>query len=239
MENITVVIPIAPIPTNPDSIVIDETMQSIRERLPESEIILMFDGIPAWKEEMRPAYEEFTNKMLWRCEHELHKVSALVFEEHSHQTLMTKQALTHVKTPLILWSEQDTPLSGAIPFKELSEVILTGYANVIRFHHEATIHPEHEELMLDKKPIEILGQPFLRTRQWSGRPHLASTKFYKKIAEVWEEPKFIEHEMYGVVVNGPYDEHRLHMFAPEGTLVRSLHTDGRRRGADHYDPSAS
>lgn len=240
MDSISILIPVAPIPTNPSSEVLDKTMTSIRENLPTSEIILMFDGIPADKVEMKAAYEEFIQKMLWRCEHELESVTPLVFEQHSHQSLMTKKALEIVKTPLILWSEQDTPLTGEIPWQKLADVITTGYANVIRFHHEAQIHPEHEYLMLDKKPIDILGVPLLRTRQWSGRPHLASTNFYNGMASRWNnEPRFIEHLMYGPVSEGAYDEYRLHMYAPRGSLVRSLHLDGRRLGAETYDPSAS
>lgn len=241
MSNITALIPVFPIPSNPSSEVLDQTMTSIRERLPDAEIILMFDAVPQTHMHLKAAYEEFEAKMLWRCEHEFQNVTPLVFSEHHHQSLMVKEALKIVRTPLILWSEQDTPLHNDIPFDQLSEVVLTGYANLIRLHHEAQVHPEHEYLMLDHTPIDILGVPFLRTRQWSGRPHLASSKFYRDIcSKYWDDkPRFIEHIMYGIVVDGAYDEFRLHLYAPEGTLVRSLHLDGRRRGADHYDPNAS
>lgn len=240
MDNITVLIPIAPIVSNPSSEVLDMTLKSIRERLPTSEIILMFDAIPAWQEELRPAYEEFTKNMLWKSEHELKNVTPIVFDHHSHQSMMTKRALEIVKTSLILWSEQDTPLHNEIPFNKLAPVVEDGYANVIRFHHEAQIHPEHKSLMVDTKPIKILGQPFLRTRQWSGRPHLASTAFYQDLANrYFHEPMFIEHILYGPVSNEDFNNWRLHMYAPTGTLVRSLHTDGRRYGAKEYDPSVS
>lgn len=241
MNDITVLIPVSPIPSHPSTEVLEETIQSIRDRLPDSEIIVMFDGVPAWNEQYREAYESFTHRMLWKCEHEYGNVTPLVFDKHSHQSLMVKEGLKLVRTPLILFSEQDTPLTGEIPFEGMGKVITTGYANLIRLHHEASVHPEHEYLMLDHEPIHILDIPFLRTRQWSQRPHLASTKFYRYIADkFWDdEPRFIEHIMYGIVVDGDYDEFRLHVYAPEGTLVRSLHTDGRRRGADHYDPTAS
>lgn len=240
-DTITVLIPICPMPSHPATDVLDETLASIRERLPDSEIILMFDGVNPTLTHLKPAYEEYTQKMLWRINNEMTNVVPLVFTEHMHQSLMTKKALEMVRTPLILWSEQDTPLHNDIPFAELSEVVLTGYANSIRFHHEASIHPEHSSLMLDQEPIEILGQSFLRTYQWSGRPHLARTDFYQNIAaKYWNnEPRFIEHIMYGVVVEGKYDEFRLHLYAPEGTLVRSKHLDGRRYGAKDYDPTPS
>lgn len=241
MTDITVIIPVSPIPSHPETIVLDETIASIRERLPDSEIIVMFDGVPAWQESRRADYEQFIQKMLWKINNTMGNAIPLVFDKHMHQSLMTKEALELVRTRLILFVEQDTPLTGNIPFDQIAPVVIDGYANVVRFHHEASIHPEHEYLMLDPKPIDILGVPFIRTRQWSQRPHLASTKFYKRIAErFWDdEPRFIEHIMYGVVVEGQYDDYRLHIYAPEGTLVRSLHTDGRRRGAKEYDPTAS
>ena len=240
MKDITVLIPCSPIPSHPSTEVLDQTIASIRERLPDSEIIVMFDGVPAWLMHLKKNYDEFIQQMLWKLNMDGNAVP-IIFSKPSHQSLMTIEALKRVRTPLILWSEQDTPLHGDIPFEEISQAVLTGYANLVRFHHEASIPPEHEYLMLDQKPIDILGVPYLRTRQWSGRPHLASTEFYRVMSERYfdDEPRFIEHIMYGPVVEGKYDEFRLHIYAPEGTLVRSLHLDGRRKGSKDYDPNPS
>jgi hypothetical protein len=190
---------------------------------------------------LKAAYDEYTKNMLWKINHEMENVTPLVFDRHMHQSLMLKEAMKLVRTPLVLWSEQDTVLHNDIPFEPLAEVVKAGYANVIRFHHEATILPDHAHLNLDDHKIELLGQPFYRTKQWSGRPHLASTQFYRDIiAKYWtEQPEFIEHRMYGIIVEGTFEEFRVHIYAPEGTLVRHKHTDGRRRGAEHYDPTPS
>lgn len=242
MNDITVVIPVCAMPSHPESYVLDETLEEIRARLPDSEIILMFDGVSPTLMHLKPAYEEYLQTMLWRINQgEYGRCTPLVFTEHKHQSLMLKAALGIINTPLILWSEQDTVLHNDIPFPELAEVVRAGYANSIRFHHEATIHPDHEYLNLDKDPIDVMGQPLIRTRQWSGRPHIASTQFYRDIvAKYWtDQPEFIEHRMYGIVVDGNFDEFRLHLYAPEGTYVRHKHTDGRRRGAEHYDPTPS
>lgn len=241
MSNITVLIPIVAIPTHPSGEVLDETIDSIRERLPDSEIILMFDGVPSQLMHLKTQYDEYTRQMLWRINNEMKNVVPLVFTEHHHQNLMTKEALKMVRTPLILWSEQDTPLIGDIPFEKLSEVLQAGYANSIRFHHEAEIHPEHKYLMLEDKPIDIMGLPFHRSLQWSGRPHLTTTEFYTTISDKYfgDTPAFIEHIMYGKVAHGEYSEFKLHIYAPDGGFVRSLHLDGRRRGAAEYDPSPS
>ena len=241
-EDITVIIPVCAMPSHPSTEVLDVTIDSIRKRLPDSEIILMFDSPTANLMEYKENYEKFKQSMLWKLNY-MDNATPLLFDQPSHQSLMTKKALELIRTPYLLWSEQDTPLVGDIPFDKLLPVIESGYANVIRFHFEATIPEAHEHLMLDKEPIEILGQPFIRTRQWSGRPHLASVKYYKEIAsKYWDDqPRFIEHIMYGVVAetHSDFDEHRGHIYAPKGTLVRSKHLDGRRYGAHTYDPTAS
>lgn len=242
MKEITVLIPVSPIPSHPSTEVIDEVIASVRERLPDSEIIITFDGLPAWFMQHKEAYDKFTEALLWKINQDAN-ATPLLFDKHMHQSGMMREALKLVRTPVILFLEQDTPLHNDIPFDKLVEPITTGYINLLRFHFEAQIHPEHKHLMLDQTPIDILGQPFLRTRQWSQRPHLASTKYYKDICEkYWDtEPRFIEHIMYGLVAEGGdnYDEHRVHIYAPEGTLVRSKHIDGRRLGAENYDPTPS
>lgn len=242
-DQITVLIPVAPIPSHPSTEVIDQTIASVRERLPDVEIIIMFDGLPAWFLQYKEPYDQHIQTMLWKINHEMGNATPLLFDTHKHQSGMMREALKLVRTPTILFLEQDTPLHNEIPFPELLETVKSGYVNMLRFHFEAQIHPEHQYLMLDEKPIEILGQPFLRTRQWSQRPHLASTQYYKDICEkYWDnEPRFIEQIMYGIVAEGGdnYDEHRLHIYAPEGTLVRSKHLDGRRLGAEKYDPTPS
>lgn len=230
LTDITVLVACSPIPSHPNTEVLDRTLSSIRDRLPNSEIILMLDGVPAKDIAQQDRYEEFVQNMLWRTNTTLQPAVPLVFDKHEHQSGMTRKALEMIDTPLLLFMEQDTPLHNEIPFIELAEIVYQGYANLIRFHHEAQIHPEHEYLMLDREPIQILGQPLLRTRQWSQRPHLASTQFYKEIcANYWDDqPRFIEHIMYGPAIQREFSEFRLHTYAPEGTYVRSLHLDGRR-----------
>jgi hypothetical protein len=243
MKDITILLPTSPIPSHPSTEVIEETIANLRERLPDSEIILMFDGISPTLQHLKTDYDKYTQHMLWKTNLEYKNITPLFFDHHMHQSLMTREALKIVRTPMILFSEQDTPLHNDIPFDTIGEAVRSGYANLVRFHHEATIPADHEYLMLDKEPIEILGAKYIRTRQWSQRPHLASTKYYREICDKYwdDQPRFIEHIMYGLVAEGGdnYDEHRLHIYAPDGTLVRHKHVDGRRKGAEHYDPTAS
>src|ERR1039458_6751850 len=161
MDNISILIPICALPSHPDGYVLDTTLASIRERLPTSEIILMFDGVSDTLMHLKTNYDIYVQNTLWKINNEMTNVTPLVFDRHMHQSLMTKEALKIVRTPLILWSEMDTPLHNDIPFPEIAEVVLAGYANSIRFHHEATIPESHQHLMLDDSPLDILGVPLI------------------------------------------------------------------------------
>lgn len=242
INNITVLICISPRPSHPSTDVLDMTVLSVRERLPKCPIIFLFDGANATNMQWTAGYNEFKQRMMWKI-NEMGNAIPIIFDKHEHQSGMIREALKHVQTPMILFSEDDTPLHNDIPFDKLSEVVLAGYANTIRFYGEAEVHPEHKYLMLDETPIDILGQPFIRTKQWSGRPHLSSVEYYRYMIDKYtdaEKPMFLEHCWYGIISEiTDWNEHRLHLYAPSGTIVRHKHLDGRRHGAEHYDPSAS
>lgn len=236
-SDITVLMSTSPVQSHPSTKLIEQTIASIRERLPHSEIILMIDGVKPENLERKAAYEEYIRRLLWLTNNQLANVTPLLSETHIHQTGMTREALKLVRTPLVLFTEHDTPLVGEIDWEGLSAVVTSGYANTIRLHHETRIHPEHEYLMLDKQPQDILGVPLMRTMQWSQRPHLSSTAYYRNICETYftDQPMFVEHVMYGAVLSHPWNDARLHLYAPEGSLLRSTHLNGR----DYVDPDGS
>lgn len=233
---VTVLIPTSPIESHPSTEIIDQTVQSVRERLPDSEIILLIDGVREEQEEKRANYTEYTRRLLWKAK-EWGNVYPMLFETHHHQANMTREALKHVRTPTILFVEHDTPLTGDIPFEEMVEVIENYEVNLIRFHHEAQVLDVHKHLMLDEEPQLINGIPLLRTAQWSQRPHLASTEFYKHILETYFPPTgstMIEDKIYGVIENAwfvrgvsGWNDFRIWMYSPEGDIKRSLNLDGR------------
>ncbi|AHH20836.1 hypothetical protein NONO_c60600 [Nocardia nova SH22a] len=234
---ITVLVSSSPIPSHPSTELIEETIESIRERLPDSEIILMLDGIRPEQDHRRAAYEAYIQAVLELADHQWRNVLPLISDEHQHQGGCTARALEHVRTPLILYVEHDTPLTGGIPFDDLADVVLAGDANVIRFHHETRILDEHRYLMLDQETQLVRGVPMQRTIQWSQRPHLASLAWYRGfLARCFPagERDFIEDRAYGLLVNDHgrdgdmgWRGWRTWIYTPEGNVQRSYHTDGR------------
>jgi hypothetical protein len=237
-EPVTVLIPTSPIASHPDTAVIEETIASVRFWHPTAEIVVMCDGVRPEQEHYRARYEEYLSRLCWLA-HRDQRILPVIHDEHLHQVEMTRRALDLVSSPLVLFVEHDTPLvtDEPIDWAPLVEAVRSGAADLVRFHFESGVHPEHEHLMLDDKPKDVRGAPLLRTVQWSQRPHLASAAFYRRLLRD-EFPEgyvgMIEDHLHGVVHNAwrefglaGWDRYRLWMYAPEGNIKRSLHLDGR------------
>ncbi len=236
-DHITVLIPTSPIPSHPDTSIIEETIDSVRERLPLAEIVVMIDGIRPEQDGRTSDYAEYVRRLLWLTNHRWDNVVPLLAESFSHQCGLTRHALDDVVTSCVLFVEHDTPLVGEIPWASMVDAILTGQANTIRLHHEAIIPDSHRHLMLDESPTDVGGIPLLRTAQWSQRPHLSATSYYRRILTDYFGPgarTMIEDVMHGVIDyahrergEGGWEDHRLWIYAPERDMRRSANLDGR------------
>jgi len=244
-DRITVLIPTSPIPSHPDTSVIEQTVASVRERLPRAEILVMVDGVRAEQEGRRADYAEYTRRLLWLANNRWRNVLPVLHDEHLHQAEMTRRVLDLVRTPAILFVEHDTPLFGEqLPWQSLLDGLQEGTCNLIRLHHEASILEPHRHLVLDAEPHDVAGAPLLRTVQWSQRPHLARTDFYRDMLTRFfgrEARTMIEDSMYGVLVTHwqeygyeGWERFRTWIYAPSGDMKRSTHLDGRE-GESKYE----
>lgn len=235
-DRVTVLVCTSPIPSNPSTELIEVTIDSIRERLPDCEVIVTVDGIRPEQEDRRPAYEEFTRRLLWKCNHEWRNVLPLVFDGLTHQSGMARQAMRLVRTPLVFYVEHDLPLKGDVPFEEMAAMLDDGTADVIRVTLNTAIEPLHRHLMLDQEPQETHGIKATRTVQWSQQPHLATACYYREMLKQRfdDKPRYIELVMHSVCA-GLWHEHgvvawfrnRLWIYTPDGDMSRCWHTDGR------------
>lgn len=238
---ITVVVPVSPIKSHPDTAILDETLDSIRTCLPSAEIFLTFDGLRDEHLPKRKDYDEFIRRALWRAIKHYENTLPFLFAQHEHQTGMMRSILNEIETPLVMYVEQDTPLvtDEPIDWETITHFITSGHSNVVRLHHEAQIPSDHEHLM------HGMESGFIRTSQWSQRPHIASLAYYRRIMDNHFSPSakcFIEDKMHGVLdqaynVDGlpGWSQHRVHIYDPgNGNMKRSYHTDGRA-GENKYD----
>ena len=243
---ITVLVPTSPIPSHPDTEIIDETITSIRHHLPEAEIIVMIDGIREEQSSRQQDYNEYVRRILWKTNHEWKNCTPLLFDSFHHQTGMTRQALKIVDTPLLLFVEHDAPLviDHEIEWETIVGIMqYSDNVDVVRFHHESHILDVHSHLTLEDVKPHYLGPPQLdppltATAQWSQRPHLASVSLYRHMFDnyfSYEARAMIEDKIHGVLATGfkergkpAWNEFNLWMYTPEGNIQRSYTTDGRK-----------
>jgi hypothetical protein len=239
---VTVIVTSSPIPSHPSTAMIEETIASIRERLPLAEVLLVVDGVHPEQEHRRADYDAYTRRLLWLANNRWHNVLPIVLPSWVHQANATRAALAEVTTPLVLFVEHDTPLLGEIEWAPLADLVLSGAANAVRFHHETTVLDVHEHLMLDPAP-SVMPTPHgpavvRRTSAWWQRPHLASTNFYRgRVMPIFAEDSrtMIEDVLYGMVHSAIVDhgeagwwDWRVFIYSPPGdSIKRSGHLDGR------------
>lgn len=237
-DQLTVIIPTSPIPSHPSLEIIEQTIESVRSRLPDCEILIMCDGVREEQQHYRSVYNQYVQKLLWKSNWEWENILPIVFPEYSHQAEMTRVTLDKVRTPAILFVEHDCPLEGDIPFETLVQAIIYRKLDMIRLHHETKIGDYHQHLMLDSEPVDIMGAPYVRTVQWSQRPHLANTDYYRKILSEHfssEAKTMIEDQMHSVAQSNPWDEHRLAIYHNKGNIQHSITTDGRKDDPKYGD----
>lgn len=228
-SELTCVVPTSPTPNNPDFSHIADVIHSIRHYT-DAEILIMIDGIHESQSHLRENYEEYVRRILWMSNHFWKNVTPIRFSESLHQSGKLIATLPYIRTPLILWNEHDTPIEGKINWDACLKELREDRLDVIRFYHEANLHPEHMHLMGER-----LTPLFVATWQQSGRPHLARTDYYRRIMADHFSPEsktFIEHKMHSVCQSldiHPWTENRMAIYAPEGegVIKRSGHLDAR------------
>lgn len=254
-QALTVIIPTSVIPAHPSTAILEETIEAVRTQLPDAEIIITFDGVRDKQKDRQADYDEYIHRALWLCNNRWQNVLPVIFSTHQHQASMLRKVLPKVRTPYILYVEHDAPVvpDRIIDWESLIGVMETGEADIIRFHHEELILPDHEHMMIDHENKLMIPQttltarqapvPMRRTAQWSQRPHIARVSFYERILDNYFHPDsktMIEDVMHGVV-HQEFEKHgiegwynfRLWIYCPTTDTLgikRSYHTDGR--GAD-------
>lgn len=244
---ITVVIPTCPIPSHPDTTMIETVVESIRAQLPTAEIIIACDGVRPTMVHRQADYDLFLHRLTRLCQR-WSNVLPVILDDWSHQIGGTRAAVDLVTTPLMLFVEHDTPLTGEIDWPGLCAVVGDGVVNMVRLHHETAIGEPHQHMVLDvpevyygKSDSRPGGVPLVRTVQWSQRPHLARTQWYRDEVLAQFPPDactYLEWVMHGLVTHGiehgkekTWDRWRVAIYYPPGgNIQRSTHLDGRRTG---------
>lgn len=230
LPEITVVVTSSPSPLHPSDAITVETLRSVD---PVTKAIIGFDGVRDEQRALAGPYHEYVYGLMRQLQ-QAPEWNMYAARRHLHQANLTRELLEMVDTPLILFMEHDTPIDqtlGMIPWADIVELMSGAHLDVLRFHHEGAIHPEHEHLMIDHVTEEMVRVPVRRTVQWSQRPHVARTDYYRRILTEHFPPNcstMIEDKMHSVAQSEPYERNRIAIYHPDGNIRRSLHLDGRR-----------
>jgi hypothetical protein len=225
----TALISCSPIKSHPSTAIIEECINSIKERS-DCRIIVMADGVREEQEEYRPRYEKF----LTRLQKKYPDLEIKISDVHRHQARMTKWTLDEdVRTPVILFIEHDMALYGDIPLEEMCKMITDGEADIVRLLYEDNDLINYTHLMLEQ-----VGD-YTKTMQWSQRPHFASTAYYKHILSAHFSPNsktFIEDRMHGAIeAEDNWDNNKLWTYTPEPPVQRFTYKDGREEDPKYDD----
>jgi hypothetical protein len=229
---VTVLMPSSPIPSHPSLEIITDAVQRIRAvpELAGCEILILLDGVREEQLDRAPAYEEYKRRLIDACNWDdaFAGCVPVVFDRHTHQVAMTRHALSMVRTPLVYFVEHDTYAFGEIPWVPICDA-MSDAVPVVRFHIFHEVLPEHRHLYHERE--EIGGVPLVRTTQWSQRPHLATTDYYRWLLDTYtreDDVSMIEDRVHGPVENEPWERFRLRVYAPQGDMTRSQTSNGRQ-----------
>ena len=232
---LTVIVVTSVIPDHPDTSMLEVTLASIRERT-DAEILILCDGVRSEQSEEGQRYLEYVRRVMLLAESWV-DVTPVFFEEFSHQSGMMRRALDEfITSEYVMFIEHDTPLVGEIPIDRILTDMNTGVMNLVRFYHEAAVHEEHAAMFLEATPKE--GWPYVRTVQWSQRPHIARCSFYADLMSRFfssDARTMLEDVLYPAEefawrkhgMESAWREWKTVLYAPEGGYVRSGHLDGR------------
>lgn len=233
---LTVVVPASPLLSHPDTVIIDETLASVRHHLPDAPIWVTFDGVRAEQEHLRDAYEEHIQHVITAWD-----ATVSAFPKHMHQVGMLRAVIDHIDTPLLMYIEADAPLltDRIIDWDLITGFIQSGRSNCIRLYHEEAVPEAHRYLMFGMEQ----DAPLLRTSQYSARPHVATVEQYRKwLTEFSPHANtFLEDKLHSVVQEGVKHQgwwsQKVHIYAPDSDQGwrRSGHLDGRAGGPKFDD----
>lgn len=244
-DKMTVIIPVSPWKSHPDTSILETTIASARSHFPDSEIIITFDGVRKEQEDRFDDYQEFVKRMLWKINVEYDNILPLVFKKHAHQVKMMREALKYVRTQSVIYIEGDSPLyeDRPIDWNTITDLIAQDNANIIRLYNKEAIPVEHEYLMYPEENwLSVHNDDvYVATSQWSQQPHIVRADTYREIIDKYFTEKsicFIEDKFYYNIVGeskaGLWNRWKMFIYIPEDKKPRSYHLDGRS-GGDKYD----
>lgn len=233
VDDVTILITTSPTKRTDYAQMIAATYATARQLLPNAPVVVAADGVRLEQADLARKYAEDLQLLAHMVHHDWGNAILDYNGVWLHQALTSRRALGNVYTTTILAMEHDTPLvtDEAIDIELAIDVVRAGFLDVLRFHHEAAIHPEHRHMMIDHHTRHLLDLPIRRTFQWSQRPFLTTADYYRRVLAAnftIHSRTMVEDKMHSVAASNPWAKNRIAIYHPDtGNIKRSYHLDGR------------
>jgi hypothetical protein len=225
---ITVIIPTSPIAIHPSTEIIVETFVQLRKHLPNTDAVILVDGVHPEETYLSERYSEYKNSLAIKFDDA--SIRLRFHNEWLHQSGMLKKLLEEdaISTPLVFWSECDIPLRDEpIDWQGIVDTLLEGEIGGIRF--ELTGDPPKRNEVVGS--IVTHGIPLVLSTQYVNWPQVFRLDYLKEFLEPFGNSKtYLECAEFDGRVGQLWKKWQYGIYSPEGEIRRCYHTNGRCRG---------
>ena len=182
---LTIVITTSPIPTHPNTNIIESTIDSLMniKEIKNCKIIITFDGCN--DERFNVRYEQYKINIneLIKNKYEFRNVICVYADEYVHQTNTIRNSMKYINTPFMFVIEHDWLIFGDIKFREIISV-MNMYKKIIKcvrlnylsgYMYSNKLYPP----FVVPEPIDFNGVKLIYTDKWSCHPHISHKDSYE------------------------------------------------------------
>jgi hypothetical protein len=232
-KNLTVLIFTSPVPSHPSSWLLERVYNSIRYHLPTARIVILADGKDDEEPKEYVEFKEGVRRLGWEL---------VEFKGWHYHTLMLREALKVVDTPLVMINEHDWGLRKLyVDWQGIADVLLdtTINFNLIQLRQDKLGDWEIERNFF--KGLESHhGVGLLPTTAFIDSMHVASSEWYRKMTPFLKKPQNLEGKDITFFINGGSPEenelghglqvtkgiNQMACYIPHGPMGRLYHLDG-------------
>ena len=241
-DKIAVVIPTSPIPSHPDTGIIDAAYEHIRIQLPQASVYILADGVREEQNFLAEKYAQYKQNLREKNWTNTHIVE---FDFFHHEAGMLRNAISDIKEPLILYVMHDCLLSKEpIDWLGISSTLLQEILSCVFFCYDADLTYWRQSNLVEQfrnitgGDMDIFvdgGVRYSRTISYTGFPHIATTEFFKFILSHFNRGQIhIDCDEAHEILEKAHKRFRMGVYVPDGDSSQRFDTlDGRSLESVH------
>ena len=238
-DQLTIITTTSIIPAHPNTAMLEETQGSLFAvaGFMDCPKIIVFDGLPGCKKGRKEAYQEYKRRVEALTKWNPHFANTqLVFcEEHHHLAGALKQAMQHVRTPLVFVHQHDFKMVKLIDaYGIVHSMLANPNLKHIRLNRRG-INKNDYDYIVDNEIDGPVYVPLTRTFGWSDNDHFSWKEYYDdfifpNIKRKLPMEKVIQPMMRKAILKSldNHKEYGTYIYGKIGSARHILHIDGKR-----------